>query len=202
MPIQRVGQFLITQDFEFALSLGIESHRLRDCVAEINRTGIKSAFAGRAFAFAEDNLDFLEELPHLKQIWFWEVKVCRIEGLYALKSLQHLGLHDQVPGIDFSRFQELRHVVSTYNPRDHGLEKLTNLEQIDLWRFNPKPRTFASCKVPSNLKRLDINWANPATLEGLPHLPECKELQIYFCRNLRTLEGLDAIAPNLAGGST
>jgi hypothetical protein len=84
MPIQRMGQFLITQDIEFAPSLGIESHQLRDCVAEINRTGIESAFAGRAFAFAEDNLDFLEELPHLKQIWFWEVKAYTHSKAYSI----------------------------------------------------------------------------------------------------------------------
>jgi hypothetical protein len=197
MPIQRVARFLITQDFEIAPSLGFESDRLQGCIDEINRTKVESAFASKAFSFSEDNLDFLEQVPHLRQIWFWEVKVSRIDGLYSLRNLQYLGLHDQKPGIDFSKFPLLKQVVWTYNPRDHGLKELQHLDQVDLWRFNPKSKSFVDSGIPSQLRRLDINWANPASLDGIPHMPNCKEIQIHFCRNLRSLEGLDEIAPNL-----
>ncbi len=197
MPIARNGEFLVMNDFAVAPSLGIESGNIEGCVAEVNRLGIKSIFACSAYGFREDNLDFLVQMPQLTQIWFWEVSLKHVAGIYALTDLRFFNLHNRTMGIDFSRLSRLKHVIWHHNAKDTNLDQLPEIEQLDLWRFNPKVKTFEDCTIPDRLKRLEINWANPATLDGLPVLPKCQELQLHYCRNLRTLEGIERIAPNL-----
>jgi hypothetical protein len=46
------------------------------------------------------------------------------------------------------------------------------------------------------IEHLEISWANPISLEGLPVMPHLKELQFAYCK-LESLENLDIIAPNL-----
>ena len=177
--------------------LGIESSNILHCVAEIKRLKIKGIFGCPAFGFTETNLDFLHALPQLVQLWFWEVSLRDISGIYALHNLQLFNVHNRTHGIDFLRLSKLKKVIWRYQPKDTGLDQLPELEQLDVWHFNPKSKTFSDCQVSSGLKHLEINWANPSTLDGLPHMPLLKELQLHYCRNLTSLDGLDRLAPNL-----
>ncbi len=197
MPIERLGEFLVMNGFRVSPSLGIESDNLDACVNEVNRVGIESVFACSFYGFREDNLDFLARMPQLTQVWFWDVLLRDVSGLYALRKLRYFGVCKRLQGIDFARLPTLREVVWNYEAKDTNLDTLPVIEHVDLWHFNPRSKSFAECELPTPLKHLGIYWANPASLDGLPYLPNCKELQIHRCRNLASLEGIDSIAPNL-----
>jgi len=197
MPIQRVKKFLETEDIGRYHSLGIESEHLKRCVKEIAKRNIHGVFGCPVFGFKERNLDFLNELPVIKQIWFWEIDLDNLEGLYSLKELEYFGIHERRPSIDFSLFENLSRVVWHPIRGDHGLGTLPNLEELDVWRFRPKDKDYSNIEVPKSVTKLDLNWCNPSTLEGMPSLPKLEELQIHYCRNLKYIDSLLSFAPNL-----
>jgi hypothetical protein len=102
MSVERVGTFLEYREIGITPSLGLESALLRQCVEEVQRRGWRGVFGNPYFGFDEDNLDVLHQLPDLLQIWFWEINLKNVEGLYTLSSLRYFGVHDVRPSIDFS----------------------------------------------------------------------------------------------------
>lgn len=197
MPIQRIRRFLETEDLGIVHSLGIETKQLDRCVSEINRRAIRGVFGCPVFGFDEVNLDFLERLNAIVQVWFWEVALKDIDGLYSHSSLVYFGISPRRPAIDFSRFPKLHKAVWHPVRFDTGLGRLSELTRLDIWRYKPESRGLAELDLPASLNQIDFNWCNFEQLEGLMTLPNLEELQCHYCRNLTTLKGLSAIAPNL-----
>jgi hypothetical protein len=107
-----------------------------------------------------------------------------------------MGIHPKRPGIDFSRFPSLRAVVNHWIKKDTGISAST-ITDYDLWHFKPRSKSFEGVEMPKGVKELQLLWANPATLAGLPVMKKLKVLQIHRCRNLSDLSDLPRIAPNL-----
>jgi len=120
MPIQREGEFLVTRDLGITASIGMETEKLRECIAVAKSERFEGVFGSPFFGFRQSNLDFLAEHPHLRQVWFWDCTFDSIEGLYALARLNYCGVMQKRPGIDFSRFARLETVVTLWNPKDTG----------------------------------------------------------------------------------
>ena len=196
MPIAREGSFLVSHDLTEVPSLGLESANLDACVREARLHPYKSVFGSPAFGFFEETLDALNELPHLEYVWFWDIAFKNIEGIYALSKLKSFGVHPKRPAIDFSRLQSLRRLVWMYKPSDTGLSSL-QLDRLDIWRFAPKSKSFSGLQLPDTLEELQINWANPSTLEGLPTIPGLRRLEIHRCRNLESLAIIPRLFPDL-----
>jgi hypothetical protein len=197
MPIQREGEFLVSYDLHDTPTLYLESSRLAECVAEARRRSIRGVGGSPGLGFRETHLDFLHELPWLERVWFWDVALERVDGLYALRELRDFGVHPRRPAIDFAPFEKLREVFWHYNPRDTHVDQLPVLTSLALWHFNPRSKRFDAVRLPAQLEKLEIAWANPATLDGLPTLPGLRSLEIHRCRNLESLARLPEIAPNL-----
>jgi Leucine-rich repeat (LRR) protein len=197
MPIARVGKFLETADLGIVHSLGIESAQLSDCISEINQRGVRGVFGCPVFGFKESNLDFLSQLNDIRQVWFWEIHLQDISGLYSQKGLEYFGISPKRPAIDFSYFTGLRDMVWQPIKHDAGVEKLKKLERLDVWRYKTKDMSFTELQLPQSLQKLEFNWCNQDSVSTLPALPNLEELQFHYCRNLRSLNGLMASAPNL-----
>ena len=154
-------------------------------------------FGSPVFGFRENNLDFLPSMPALEQVWFWEISLKDVEGLYALKNLRRFGIHEKRVAIDFSQFPELEEVVWHPRGKDCGLEQLLKLRNLDLWRFKPKEKSYKALRLPQGVEKLEVNWSNPADLDGFPYLPRLRELQFHYCRNLASIDRIAEFAPNL-----
>jgi hypothetical protein len=197
MPIARVGKFLETPDLGITYSLGIESGMVDDCIEEIQRRGIQGVFGSSCFGFREETLDFLNRIPATEQVWFWAIDLKDTSGLYALGELRRFGIHERRAPIDFSRFPKLHSMVWHPRTKDSGIEHLRSLSQLDLWRFKPKSKNYEDLQLPLSIEKLEINWSNPADLQGFPPLPNLRELQFHYCRNLVSLDSIADFAPNL-----
>jgi len=197
MPIERIGKYLETADLGFTHSLGIETNQIDSCIQEIQNRKILGVFGCPVFGFKQDNLEFLTEIPFIEQVWFWEIDLKDIDGLYSLNNLSYFGIHEKRPSIDFSKFTKLKKAVWQPVRKDCGFRDLKSLQGIDVWRFKPKDKTYESIELPQNLKQLDLNWCNPTSLKGMPVLNELKELQIHYCRNLESIASIFDFAPNL-----
>jgi len=197
MPIEYYkNNFIIWPDATHTPSLGVESDRLQECLAEVERRGLKGVFGAPSF-FRENNLDFLATMPWLEAAEFWEVRLKSLSGLYALKNLQFLRVSGGRPPLNFDSFPNLHSLVWEYNLKDSGCQSLPVLEQLYLCRYKSVNKTFDDIALPNCLKRLEINWSNVSTLDGLPYLPMLSHLEIGRCRDLNSLGDLAARCPNL-----
>jgi hypothetical protein len=196
MPIAREGYYFVSQDLTDVPSIGIESANLDGCIREAKVHPYKSVFGSPAFGFFEESLDALGELPHLEYVWFWDIVLKNIEAVYALSELKSFGIHDKRPAIDFSRLNSLRKMVWIYKSTDIGISSL-QLERLHVWHYSAKSKSFAGLQIPNTLTELEINWANPRTLEGLMPMNGLRRLQIHRCRNLESLAILPDLFPKL-----
>lgn len=196
MPIARKGRFLLTDDLLKGTTMVLESSQLRECIDEARLRGYTGAAGTPNLGFHESTLDALIELPHLRHVWFWEVQLSCINGLYSLKQLESFGVHPRRPPIAFERLPSLRKMVWTYKARDTGVESLS-LDLLHLWRYAPKSRHFAGLELPTTLRELQLLWCNPSSLEGFTPIPGLKRLEIHQCRHMASLEALPALFPNL-----
>jgi hypothetical protein len=197
MPIAVKDGFYQTDDLSDVRSLGVETKRLTECVGKIREERIEGVFGSPYFGFDCKHLDFLRDVPWVESVWFWDVALDSIDGLYALEHLRHFGVHPKRPPIDFSRFPRLRHAVVHPKARDTGLDALQELDLLHIWHYRPASGNFSGLKIPTSLTELQINWANPASLETLTALPDLRRLEIHQCRHLEDLGLLGDRFPKL-----
>ena len=197
MNIERIGNFYIDTEERERLSIGIETANLDSCIKEAKDKNAIAVFGSPSFGFKQSNIDFLSELPQIESVWFWDVKLDNIDGIYSLKKLKKFGIHPKRPGIDFSNFKDLEKFIWEYNKKDTGISQLKKVKLFHIWHFNPKSKSYDELQVPVHVEELQINWANPESLEGIPTLPKLTCFEIHRCRNLKTIEILPIIAPIL-----
>ena len=196
MPIARQNEFLYAADLGDEPMLGLESRSLERCVDEAASRLIPGVFGSSRFSFSETSLSCLRRLPHLRQIWFWDVALSDIDGIYSLPDLSFLHLHGTRPPIDFQRIPSIRTLSIGWHAKDSGIAALHQTTKLYFWHHKPRTKAFRGAEFPPNLELLEINWSNASDLEGLPRLPRVRRLEFHRCRNLRTLDGVDELFPN------
>jgi hypothetical protein len=177
-------------------SLGVETARLDECVAYYYERGFRGLFGHPSFGFDQDNLDFLAHTSNAKWLWFWDVSLRNVDAVYELSELEYIGINPKRPGIEFSRFPALRTAINHWIKADTGITEST-ITTYHLWHFKPTSKSFEGLEIPSGVTHLELYWANPASLAGLPVMRKLKTLEIHRCRNLEDLSLLPRVAPNL-----
>ena len=196
MPIARQNEFLYAPDLGDEPMLGLESHSLDRCVDEAAARRIPGVFGSSSFSFSEPSLSFLRQLPHLRQIWFWDVALSDVDGIYSLPELSYVHLHGTRPPIDFHRIPSIRTLSISWHPKDTGIAALHRTTKFHFWHHKPRTKTFRGAEFPPDVELLEINWSNVSDLEGLPRRSLVRRLEFHRCRNLRTLDGVDELFPN------
>jgi hypothetical protein len=176
--------------------VGVDSARIDACVAYYHEHGFRGLFGHELFGFRQDNLDFLARTDNARWLWFWDVTLKNIDPIYGLSGLELVGIHPKRPGIDFSRFRALRTAINYWLKTDKGISEST-ISEYNLWHYKPSSKSFEGLEIPKGVKELQLYWANPSSLDGLPVLKKLKFLEIHRCRNLQDLSALPRIAPNL-----
>ena len=174
MTVERHDDYLVDCDLHGVVSIGIESARLDQCVTEVSRRGALGVFGAPSFGFTQSDLEFLARLPSLQKIWFWDVALRDVEAIYGLPNLRHFGVHPRRPAISFDRLPKLETVVWEHDPRDYGMSSLAHLSTLHVWHYRPRHGTFAGLELTPTVRELQLNWANPKSLAGLPELPYLK----------------------------
>ena len=197
MPIHRAASgFWESEDLAKVPSLGIESAKLDDCVRYFHEARFKSIFGSPCFGFEERNLNFLTRIPSATILWFWDVQLDDVDGLYELRDLESVGILPKHPGIDYSRFPKLAKATITWNKRDTNIAK-SSITTFYLWHFNPRSKSFAEVQIPKGAREVHLTWFNQASLDEFPILPDLVNLELHRNRNLHDLSLLPRIAPNL-----
>jgi hypothetical protein len=197
MPIALEDGYYLSHDLAHVTCLGVDSGRLGECVARVKANRIKGVFGHSSYGFTGQDLDFLSEIPWVEAVWFWDINLNNIDGLYALSELRYFGVSPKRPPIDFSKFPKLRKAIVEPKAHDRGLGALSQLELLHIWRYRPKQKDFSALEFSDSLSELQINWANPSSLESLPEIRGLRRLEVHRCRNLESLGDLGTKFPNL-----
>ena len=197
MPITLENGFYVSHDLSHVSCIGIETDRLDDCIAIAKCKNFKGVFGNPSFGFGGVNLNFLHNLPRIEAVWFWDVNLKNIDGLYSLSNLQFFGISPTRPSVDFSRFTKLRKVIIEPKAQDRGLGVLKKVELLHIWHYRPKQMNFLAFEFPESISELQINWANIFSLDSLPRLSKLRRLEVHRCRNLEHLGDLGAKFPLL-----
>ena len=136
--IRRVGNFFHEPEPRGQLSVGIESDRIQECVREARRVGAYGVFGHPSFGFKGKDLSFLADIDFVKSVWFWDVTLTDVDGIYNLSDLRSFGIHPKRPPVDFSRLRSLERLVWDFNLKDAGLEQLSRLTLLNIHKLNPK----------------------------------------------------------------
>lgn len=176
--------------------LGVESNRVAACMAHYRDHDFLGLFGSPSFGFDQVDMDFLAQASNVRWLHFWDVKVKRLDALHELHDLEEFSINPKRPGVDFACFPRLKTVVSHWNKADRGLTGST-IADYHLWRYQPSTKSFQGLEMPAALQRLELNWAGPSSLAGLPVMQHLKELQIHRSRNMSDLSELPRIAPAL-----
>lgn len=177
-------------------AVGIESDRVDACLAHYHHHGFRGLFGNPSFGFTQDNFDFLRSATNAIWLWFWDVELRNVDPIYELDNLEYMGINPKRPGIDFSRLRALRTVINHWVKADTGICAST-ITEYNLWHYKPRSKSFEGHEIPAGTQRLELYWANPSSLAGLPVMKKLKVLQIHRCRNLHDLSALPQVAPNL-----
>jgi len=85
-------------------------------------------------------------------------------------------------------------MVWHYTKKDKELTGLLNLNNFDLWRYNPKTKRYDDLCLSPNAEKLDVNRANPSTLEGLEVIaPNLDKIAVTWCKNMTDIDVLDEL---------
>jgi hypothetical protein len=58
----------------------------------------------------------------VEHVWFFDVSLQNVSGLYALTRLKSFGVHPKRPPIDFGKFSKLESMVWIFNQKDVGVD--------------------------------------------------------------------------------
>ena len=176
--------------------LCIESNRLDDCMDRYHEGGFLGMLGNPRFGFEQDNMDFLSRATNVRWLHFWDVALKRLDAIYECQQLESISIHPKRPGIDYSQFPKLQMVINHWNKADTGIAQ-AKFTMYNLWRYQPKSKSFEGLEMPAKLQRLEILWTNTASLAGLPVMKQLKWMEIHRSRNMVDLSELPRIAPKL-----
>lgn len=196
MNIHKHRGYYISKEEAEPYYIGIESNRVSECVKQYHRRKCNGVFGHFSFGFKGSDLDFLPQMPGAKAVWFWDCHFSSVDGIYALATMQRCGVMSKRPGIDYSRFPELKQLVVHWNRKDKGILE-SSVEDFSLWHCNPKSKSFEGVEVPTDVHNLRITWFNPTSLDGLPVLENLETLQLQMGRNFVDASSIVRLAPNL-----
>ena len=125
------------------------------------------------------------------KIWFVDVDLKNIEGVYSLKSLEHFGVHGKRKGINFALLENLTQISTDWISKDEKLDSCIHIENFYFWHHKPKEKSFEKYTFPDCLNEVHLNWSNVYDLTSLNGLKGMKRLRINRCRNLVSLSGLE-----------
>ncbi|WP_227938171.1 hypothetical protein [Alkalihalobacillus deserti] len=190
MPIRKIGDFYVNIE-DGKKQLGIDSNNISGCIKEYKSGKYDGVFGNNGYGFKEDNFDFLHELSDVKKIWFWDVDLKNVEGIYSLKSLEHFGVHGKRKGINFAMLENLTEISTDWISKDENMDSCIHIENFYLWHHKPKEKSFEKYRFPNCSNEVHLNWSNVSDFTTLNGLKGMKKLEIHRSRNLISLKGIE-----------
>lgn len=139
-----------------------------------------------------DNVQFLEQLPHLKSLIIIDLNIKSIEPIHSLNGLTKLEIitYSNDP-INFTDFPQLLECSFEWIAGSETLFESSTLQKLFINEYTKKDSTVFSGLF--NLKELSILNSPIENLEGLSKLKSLNYLRLGNLKNLNSLHGIGSL---------
>ena len=145
------------------------------------------------------NLNFLTNLPHLKQLslldYFIPLKknIPNIEEIYQLKELKELCNIDTNCNceIRLNEFPQLESCSIKWRKKVKSLFECKNLKRLEISHYNEK--SITEILKLEKLEKLSIVFSQITCLKGIGSLKKLNDLELWYMPKLESFDGLDEL---------
>lgn len=167
----------------------LDSSKLDKCIKLIKKLGVKCAYVYYS-QFDSEKLDFIQKID-LSDITSLSIDINRkdlspIEGLSNLEKLYLINSSSVI--LNFSKLKNLQFLSLDWSKKITGLENLTNLNILKVWKFSENNIEPLSGLV--NLSKLEIIGSTITNLQGVGKLTNLERIDLESCKDLKNLNGL------------
>ncbi|TKC54875.1 hypothetical protein FBD94_25755 [Pedobacter hiemivivus] len=188
MPIIEIDGFKVYSGVK--KSLIIESDRIQECMAFYLRSDFDGIALVKEHGYKLKTVDFLADYPFVKHISISE-DINDIEAIYNLKHLSSLILSGKNRVVDFSNLPFLKELKVDWSRFLVNLKDCTELEQVSLYKYNPKNNEVEDLSKTHWLKTLEITQSSVSTMEWLKGFNQLEDVSLNYCSKLEYLSGLE-----------
>ena len=133
----------------------IESDRINEYIDYIKVNEIKSIYFCHSY-YREQNLDLLKELIFIENINIGSETIIDFTGLYCLKNLKTLLIREINGKLDFNFLTSIENLTISINKNFLNWNQLSNLKELNLYKYNPKSKNLQELKNFKKLKNLQL----------------------------------------------
>lgn len=171
---------------------------LDECVDFINKNNIHHIEICDLY-YKHDDINFLNRCNNIEHLTVNHNYIPDLSVIYSLKSLKKLDLteNDANPNLDFYKIQSLETLFCHWSNKFKGLEQLTNLKELAIWKYAPKSKDLEKLTALKNLEVLILTQARVTSLKGIGHLTKLQELELNYSRSLSDISELVSIKNNI-----
>ena len=171
-------------------SFVITGNNLQNEIKYIIDNNINSIYLSHFNSHKIENLDFLNEISFIECININDLNLS-YEPILKLNRLKKaiLSINKKEQKIDFSQFSNLESLSCDWYEGFPDLINNKKLNELRLWKFNPKSKSLNSLKLPKTILKLHLNQTNISDLNGFESI-FLEEFECYYCRNLISLDGI------------
>ncbi|KAA3437792.1 hypothetical protein [Rufibacter hautae] len=189
--------YIDKEDQDGYKSIGIVTEKLDICIQKYKQENFNGIFGHPNFGFKNEDFGFIKDFKEAKRIWFWDINVSDVSGLYTLENPEYFGVMGKRPMLDFFHFASLKTLVLEWNSKDRNLQTCKNLELFNLWNHKPKEKSFINFNFPNAAKEVGLYWTNIEDLTTMNGLRGLNKISIERSRNLKSLRGLEKYSNSL-----
>ena len=73
----------------------------------------------------------------------------------------------------------------------------TDCTYLEIWHHSCKEKNFSNLPDISGLKTIVINFTNSENLYGLGKYPNLERIELYYCRNMKLLDGIEYLSKKI-----
>ncbi|MEO6302497.1 MAG: hypothetical protein ABIP51_04935 [Bacteroidia bacterium] len=155
---------------------------------KIKRISIFTSYIGKP-SYNLDNLDVFSGFDlEIDEIIVTSEVINDWSGLYTLKGLKKLSANwlDNIV-LDFSKIKKLNSIWIDWNKKQTNLFNLSDLQELQLWKYKPKKFNLDELKKLSSLQTLGIFQSNIQSIKGIEDLSSLKNLKLGYDKDLEIL---------------
>lgn len=155
----------------------------------VKEKNITSLRLSRSMGWQSADVSFLRDLECIKGIEIYSANCKDISPVWALKSVQHIGLDCNLSGAgDFGAFTQLRTCFLRWQPKAVSILSASSLEDLNVVNY-PFEDFAPLCKLEL-LLNLKITSRKLNSLNGTQDLQMLSSLDLFQCKGLTCLKPL------------
>lgn len=172
----------------------LDGKKIAECIEYLNKNNISKLVIDK-FHYKSDNLEFLENCPHLKELGIDGDYITDYSALYGMQQLEILSISNPNGEMDFSALKTLKAFGGVWNTKMKNLGKCPHLQDLLLWKYKNKDlEEFSGLR---NLRTLCIRQSQITSLKGCGGLTKLQKLELSNLRNFEYIDELEHLSNSL-----